>query len=161
MTDLFRKPFDPVLYNQYDEMAREAVRKMFSETVALTICQPESEYDVDYNIYRKGVLIGHLELEVKTAWIDKFPFQDIQFLERKIKYSRTLWVLFNKTCTQHFTIKVDDIKTCPTRIRPNVYSENRNEKFYVVPTSMINENGLIRFIEAEEYRQGIRTLNQP
>ncbi len=156
----FKKPFSEILYNKHDFKAREKVIEIFKETFSnkettLELKEPLDKYQADIDVYKNNKLIGHLELEIKNNWInDKFPFKDVQFLERKKKYNKkTIWVLFNKNLSRHLVAKIKDIIKCPTRNVVNKYSNGELETFYIVPISMVKFNELSNILKIEDKRK--------
>lgn len=137
------KPFSSELY-KHDGQARLAVFDIFRESRSLTVEDIPDKYGVDLALLRGVNRIGGLELEVKNNWVGDFPFPDVQFLSRKSHYRETLWVLFNRDCTGHLTVKMKDIVTCPKRIVSNKYLQG--EEFYIIPLSLVRFDGLRHLI---------------
>lgn len=153
---MFHKPFDQQLHQKYDTCGKHAVREIFFNTIVFRVVEPEDKYAVDFFILRGDKRVGSIEVEVKDKWIgDKYPYPDVHFLERKIKYSSTncLWVLFNRDCTHHLLIGVKQIKGCQIRKQPNRLSQGQTEAFYVIPTSQMRYDGLYNLIRYEEQKQ--------
>ena len=138
------KPFSKQLYFN-DALARQATFNIFKESRNLTVEDIPDQYGVDL-ILLKGInKVCGLELEVKKNWVgQRFPFQNVQFLERKSHYRNVLWVLFNSDCTAHLTAKIGDILTCEKRIIPNKYL--KDEAFYIIPLEKVQFNGLYRLM---------------
>jgi len=149
---MYKKPFSKELYDTHDSKARKKVFEIFKSSKTLTLREPEDKYAVDLDVYKKNIKIGSLELEIKNNWIGKeFNFPDIQALPRKEKYNhKTIWVLFNKDCSQHLIARMRQVIQCPTRKIVNKYSNGNLETFYVVPKDIVKFNGLYKVIEKED-----------
>lgn len=151
----FKKPFSEELFENHDPKARLKVQEIFKKSKTLILKKPSDKYSADFDVFKGEKLIGHLELEVKNNWdSQKFPFNDVQFLERKQKYDKhTVWVLFNKDLTRHLIARVREIVKCPKRQLSNRFSGGQKESFYVVPLSIVKFDGLEAMIEFEDGRK--------
>ncbi len=126
------KKFDRELYKQYDQIAKEIAKKLFSEMHGVQLIEPDNRYSVD--------LVGpngeKVEVEVKTQWKSlDYPFSDIRIAQRKHKVLApgTVFIVVNGPGTALVVIPAE----CLTDIVmvKNRYSEGEPEPFYsILPT---------------------------
>jgi fibronectin type 3 domain-containing protein len=73
-----RKPFDQVLHDENDAIAKEAVRSFLEAVWGYPVTEG-GQYDVDLLIYEEDTICGYVEVERRHNW-DKqhFPFDTLQ-----------------------------------------------------------------------------------
>jgi hypothetical protein len=84
-----RKPFDQVLHDENDAIAKEAVRSFLEAVWGYPVTEG-GQYDVDLLIYEEDTICGYVEVERRHNW-DKqhFPFDTLHIPERKRKFFHT------------------------------------------------------------------------
>lgn len=146
-----RKRFDPTLYVQTDNPAKNAVKEILKDSGFNIIDNPKKR-DVDLLIYDlNGKHIANIECEVKLVWSGKeFTYEDINFPHRKEKYAilnqPTIFIMFNKDLTSYLTVTGDVLISSPLKEVPNKYLY-RGEMFYKVSKNKAKYNDLINVLK--------------
>ena len=107
---------------------------------------PKVEFRVDLVLINRitGEHEHNLEVEMKRAWVDEFPFRDIQFLPRKkekwddprFTYGKpTHWLLFNRDASRHLVVfdrvirEISELRMVSCQVRGV-------EELYCIPLDM-------------------------
>jgi fibronectin type 3 domain-containing protein len=90
-----RKPFDQVLHDENDAIAKEAVRSFLEAVWGYPVTEG-GQYDVDLLIYEEETICGYVEVERRHNW-DKqhFPFDTLISLSASASSSH--WI--NQACS--------------------------------------------------------------
>lgn len=141
------KRFDPELYKENDEKARNALRKAFGKSVIYRIEDNPKKRGVDLLVYQGEEHVFNIEVEIKKVWkgATGFPYANVQFPERKEKYAKlekpTLFVMFNEDQSQYLAVTGEDLVESPRVEVRNKYVF-QGEKFFQVPKSKIYFNDI-------------------
>ncbi len=143
-----RKRFDPELYKQNDELAKQNLFKLL---------EPRDDIHAGVNPKKRGVdvivsnpdtneTLFYIECEIKRVWnTDKFPYDSVQFPERKAKYAKldkpTLFVMFNHDQSKYLVVKSTDLLASPLLEVPNKYMF-KGELFFQVPLDKVKFNDI-------------------
>ena len=130
------KQFDPELHAQWDELGRNAVKKLFRGLGHDCRDNPD-KYGVDLILYRDGKPIGYAEVEVKPNWDNtKWPFKTVNVPSRKKKLLDnelpTWFFCVNNQGTYVMAVDSDTVLSSPLQENPNKYIKE-GEYFYKVP----------------------------
>ena len=130
-----RKPFEQELHDQYDEIAKIAIKKYIEQTCGLRVEPNDDQYGVDLLLLRNDKLIGYAEVEVRQ-WSPNCPYATIHVPERKTKFfgDRVLFFALTKDLGSAYWIETNDIKEYPLKEVSN-YKVASGEYFYDVPTN--------------------------
>ena len=136
-----RKKFDKDLHNKYDTLARDKAKKVFESLTPYSIVESEKKTAVDFMIYKDGVHIGYLEVEVKKTWDGpQFKYADVQFPERKWKYCKldkpTIFMMFNSDLSNYLNVTGEDLLSSKLEMVRNKYIKF-GEMFFKVPVDKI------------------------
>lgn len=142
---MIRKPFDPVLFDRYDEAGKQKVADYIEWEWGCTVGEA-SKYGIDLVATRRGNPVGHIEVEVRNWGKDFCPFKTIHVPERKAKYlvQHDPAILFAvcSTMTAGYWCNAKRILSAPL-----VEVKNREvatgEKFFDVPLAKFN---YVRFV---------------
>lgn len=135
-----RKPFSKSLHDKNDKIAKslaiEFINSFYEDLLAV---ENPDKYGIDIIIYEGDSVYGYAEAEVKHSWKGKkFPFNTIQFPERKrklVEKSEGLPVLHFMTNTNQTMALIVDafyVINSPLKEVPNKYVD-RGEMFFQVP----------------------------
>jgi len=128
------KKFDPQLHAENDGPAKDAVSAFIKRAWNLEP-REAGKYDCDLNVYERGALIAHVEVEKRSHWTGDFPFATVNVPTRKRKFFLldlpTLLFSVKEDLTQALYIRGDIILDSPIVDNPNRYL--KEEKFYSVP----------------------------
>lgn len=143
------RKFSKTSYQDSDLVCRLEAIRMFSshptyKAVLAEDYYEDAKYKVDIVIVNRvtGAHEHNLEVEMKRAWVDEFPFKDIQFLPRKkekwddpeFTYGKpTHWVLFNRDATQHIVV-LDNVIRNTSELRMVNCQVRGLEELYCIPT---------------------------
>jgi len=136
------KRFDPELYRENDERAKAALRKVLGDSVTYTIQDNPKKRGVDLLVFNGDKHIFNIEVEVKKVWASgvTFPYNTVQFPERKEKYAKlevpTLFVMFNKDQTKYLAVTDRDLIESPKVMVSNKYVRT-GENFFQVPKDKV------------------------
>ena len=106
------------------------------------INDPNVQYKVDIVVLDRvsGAHVFNLEVEMKRAWLDEFPYKDVQFLPRKkekwddpdFTYGKpTHWVLFNHDASRHVVIFDTVIRELSELRMVNCQVRGEEELYYI------------------------------
>ena len=142
-----RKKFSPKLFKQNDKIAREKIRDIITDWYPYQVKDNTAKYGVDLLVIDSiNEHICNIEVEVKKVWIGDFPYEDVNFPERKAKYAKlkqkTYFVMFNSDLSQYLVVKGKDLLDSPCEIVPNKYCKY-GEKFFKVPLSKVSFNKIV------------------
>ena len=131
---LSNKPFDPQLHAENDGPAKDAVMAFIKRAWNLEP-REAGQYDCDLDVYEKGALIAHIEVEKRSHWTGDFPFSTVNVPTRKRKFFLldlpTLLFSVKADLTQALYTRGDIILDSPIVDNPNRYL--KEEKFFSVP----------------------------
>ena len=131
---LSNKPFDPQLHTENDGPAKDAVIAFIKRAWKLDP-REGGKYDVDIDVYERGALIAHVEVEKRSHWVKDFPFSTVNIPIRKRRFFLldlpTLLFSVKADLTQALYTRGDIILNSPIVDNPNRYL--KEEKFYSVP----------------------------
>lgn len=134
-----RKPFSKKLFEQNDAKARKLAKAFFAKQ-GIELEDNPDRYGPD--LVRKDGK-GFIEVEVKKVWeTDDFPYESVQFLERKAKYvyQNKLPVEFfmlNAKCNRCLTVEGQDLLKSPLKPVWNKYMRSGKEMFFQVPLEKV------------------------
>lgn len=137
-----RKPFDRQLFNDNDTLAKNKVKELLGGK--LKIVDNPKRYGVDLLVFNDAdEHIFNIETEIKRVWVGDFPYQTVQFPERKKKFCSlekpTYFIMFNSDLSQYLVVKSDDMLDSPLGIVPNKYVRY-GEQFYQIPLAKVAFN---------------------
>lgn len=128
------KPFSPELHAENDGPAKDAVMAFIKRAWNLEP-REAGKYDCDLDVYERGALIAHVEVEKRSHWTGDFPFATVNVPTRKRKFFLldlpTLLFSVKADFTQALYTRGDIILDSPIVDNPNRYL--KDEKFYSVP----------------------------
>lgn len=128
------KPFSPELHDENDGPAKDAVMAYIKRAWKLDP-REGGTYDVDIDVYERGALIAHVEVEKRSHWVKDFPFSTVNIPIRKRKFFLldlpTLLFSVKADLTQALYTKGDIILDSQVINNPNKYL--RDEQFFSVP----------------------------
>jgi hypothetical protein len=128
------KPFSPELHAENDGPAKDAVMAFIKRAWNLEP-REAGKYDCDLDVYEKGALIAHVEVEKRSHWTGDFPFATVNVPTRKRKFFLldlpTLLFSVKADFTQALYTRGDIILDSPIVDNPNRYL--KEEKFFSVP----------------------------
>ena len=128
------KKFDQSLHDENDGPAKDAVMAYIKRAWQLD-AKEGGKYDVDIDVYERGALIAHVEVEKRSHWVKDFPFSTVNIPIRKRKFFLldlpTLLFSVKADLTQALYTKGDIILDSQVINNPNKYL--RDEQFFSVP----------------------------
>ncbi len=128
------KPFSPELHDENDGPAKDAVMAYIKRAWQLDP-REGGKYDVDIDVYERGALIAHVEVEKRSHWVGDFPFATVNIPIRKRKFFLldlpTLLFSVKADLTQALYTKGDIILDSQVINNPNKYL--KEEQFFSVP----------------------------
>lgn len=143
-----RKRFDRELYNQTDKTAKTKVFDLLMPNDDIHVYENPKKTGVDILAINPDTeeLLFNIECEIKKVWkTDEFPYESVQFPERKAKYAKldkpTLFVMFNHDQSKYLVVKSDDLLASPLAEVPNKYVY-KGEMFYQVPLTKVTFNDI-------------------
>lgn len=135
-----KKRFDRSLYNQYDQLAKNAGTRFLLETVGAVEVRPHQDrYGPDLCYTMPDGSEGTLECEVKLTWKGgEFPYPEINVLGRKTKFfiNNTHFFMLSGNGIDYLHVDAHSIMQCPLVEVPNKYVY-QGESFYKVPTDKV------------------------
>lgn len=144
---MFIKKFDPTLYAENDQVAKDKTKKLLKSSGYTVIDNPKKK-DVDLLVLDdKGEVILRIECEVKRVWKqDKFPYDNVQFPQRKkrlvVEELPTLFVMFNEKLSKYLVVSGNEIVGSPLVEVANKYAYS-GEYFYQVPVDKVEFGDLV------------------
>lgn len=151
-----RKKFDTQLYNECDSPAKKAVQALFEQHGfgSFDIVENPKKRGVDLLVYKKGEHLFNIETEIKRVWKgDKFPYDNVQFPERKQKFAEldkpTIFVMFNEDLSSYLAVVDEDLLSSPTEMVRNRFV-SYGENFFQVPLDRVYFDGLKKAIKQLE-----------
>lgn len=138
---MFIKKFDPALYEQNDQIAKDKIKRLLRGSGLKVIENPKKK-DVDLLVLDdKEQVVLRIECEVKRVWKqDKFPYDNVQFPQRKtrlvIEETPTLFVMFNEKLSEYLVVLGKDLIESPLVEVANKYAYS-GEYFYQVPVNKV------------------------
>lgn len=146
-----RKKFDKDLHSKYDSLARGKAQEVFSSLAPFTIKESEKKTAVDFEIYKDGVHVGYLEVEVKKTWDGPdFKYADVQFPERKWKYARldkpTIFMMFNADLSCYLNVTGEVLLKSKLEMVRNKYIKY-GENFFKVPVEKVIFNNVKELLD--------------
>lgn len=133
-----RKRFDRELWLVNDALARDGVRSLFKKFPKLELREHPNSKKVDLQVFKNGVHVANIETEIKKVWKTKeFPYESIQFPERKKKFCKfegvsTIFLMWNSDSSAYLSVVDDDLLASPLKEVPNKYVY-KGEFFFQVP----------------------------
>ena len=128
------KKFDQSLHDENDGPAKDAVMAYIKRAWKLDP-REGGTYDVDINVYERGALIAHVEVEKRSHWVGDFPFATVNIPIRKRKFFLldlpTLLFSVKADLTQALYTRGDIILDSQVINNPNKYMDK--EQFFSVP----------------------------
>lgn len=130
------KKFDQALHDKYDPPARKAVTDWVEKTWGLQCKDNPDRYGIDLIVYRNGVQVGYIEVEVRS-W-NPCPFKTIHVPMRKkamLETPKTLFFALTQDLSHAYWITGD---------KPLLYKlveikdDTKHEAYYDVPKSLFN-----------------------
>lgn len=134
-----RKKFDRKLYEQYDQLARDATTKVL-KSQGYSVTEHPDRYAQDL-IAEQGDDHFFVECEVKLVWETKeFPYDTVQLPERKKKFFDypTQFYIWNKPLEHAMTFWSHDVQTLEPVEVPNKYVY-AGEYFFQIPMFMVKK----------------------
>lgn len=141
-----RKRFDPALYAENDEIARNFVKDILKDSGYQALDNPK-KMGVDLLIYKDSVHIANVECEIKRVWkTTEFPYDSIQIPCRKEKYTGlkqpTVFLMLNADQSQYLAITDKSLLASPKKEVPNKYVY-KGEFFFQVDKDAVMFNDLL------------------
>ena len=135
-----RKPFDKDLFEKYDKLGRDVVKRHFEKLNMQAQDNPD-RYGVDLLVYRDEKIVSCAEVEVRLSWnSDEFPFDSLNVPSRKKKLLTnqvpTLFFSINKPLTRMFWCPSTVVLNSPLEEVKNKYVD-KDEYFYKVPLNSL------------------------
>jgi hypothetical protein len=130
------KKFDQALHDKYDPPARAAVTKWVENTWKLQAKDNPDRYAVDLIVYRDGIQVGFIEVEVRS-W-NPCPFKTIHVPVRKknmLEVPKTLFFALTQDLSHAYWITGDKPLTYET---VEMKDDTKHEAYYDVPKSLFN-----------------------
>lgn len=129
------KPFDQKLFDENDSIAKAAVSKYLKNNFDVCVFWGY-EYFIDILVVSSIKSIALIEVERRSNWVDKFPFDTVHVPLRKKKYFvDTLYptYLFSVRfdCKEALFCDGETIINSPVVTKANKYSSG--EPFFAVP----------------------------
>jgi hypothetical protein len=128
------KKFDQSLHDENDGPAKDAVMAYIKRAWKLDP-REGGRYGVDIDVYERGALIAHVEVEKRSHWVGDFPFSTVNIPVRKRKFFLldlpTLLFSVKADLTQALYTKGDIILDSQVINNPNKYMDK--EQFFSVP----------------------------
>jgi hypothetical protein len=129
------KLFDQKLFDENDSIAKTAVSKYLKDNFDVCVFWGY-EYFIDLLVVSSIKSIALIEVERRSNWVDKFPFDTVHVPLRKKKYFvDTLYptYLFSVRfdCKEALFCDGETIINSPVVMKPNKYSSG--EPFFAVP----------------------------
>lgn len=145
-----RKRFDPSLYAENDNIAKEFVKNTLKGSEYQVIENPKKR-GVDLLLYKDSQHVANLECEIKRVWkTENFPYESVQIPDRKTKYTElekpTIFVMLNNDQSAYLAIPQKVLLESPKKEVPNKYVY-KGEMFYQVPVNNVHLNDIIGAIE--------------
>lgn len=140
-----RKHFDKALYDQNDKIAKAAAKDVLFYHGYTNVEESVKKTDVDLRVLDKdGNLLFYVEVERKAVWhTDDFPYDNVQFPERKTKYALldkpTYYMMFSGNMKKFLVVRSKDLLTSPIEMVRNKYV-SYGEMFYQVPLDRVTFN---------------------
>ena len=150
-----RKRFDPELHKENDKLARKAIKELLKGS-GLTVKDNPKVREVDILVYKGKEHLFNIECEIKRVWKgEKFPYDNVQFPERKGKYAKlekpTIFVMFNDDQSKFIALHGKNLIDSPKAEVPNKYVR-AGEMFYQVPLDKVSMNDLLCVINELEVK---------
>ena len=129
VTQYEKKPFDKDLYNKNDDVKYQLIEYLSKDGFDNPRVNPD-QYGIDVLAELKNVPYA-FEAEVKHNWKGKtFPFAEIHFPGRKIKFSNvegieqqnTLFVMFNHERTYALATNAKVLASSPVVAKKTIYT---------------------------------------
>lgn len=142
-----RKRFDPALYAANDELAREKLFELVKGVKSIKAEGNPKKRDVDVIVRdpKTDEVLFYIELEIKRVWNGPFKYNNVQFPQRKEKYTKldkpTLFVMFNHDQSEYLVVKSSDFLASPCVEVPNKYMF-KGEYFYQIPIDKVRFNDI-------------------
>jgi hypothetical protein len=130
------KKFDQALHDKYDPPARAAVAKWVEKQWKLEAKDNPDQYAVDLIVYRDGIQVGFIEVEVRS-W-NPCPFKTIHVPVRKkhmLEVPKTLFFALTQDLSHAYWITGDKPLTYET---VEMKDDFKHEAYYDVPKSLFN-----------------------
>jgi len=131
------KPFSQYLHDVYDGPARKAVSNWAAMKWGVEVRDNPNKFGVDLIVFRSGVPVGGLEVEVRQEGFDRFG--SIHLGQRKDKLTLeglpTLFFALTHDLSRAYWAKVDLLKDCPLIEVHNKYVA-KGEMFYDCPIKL-------------------------
>jgi hypothetical protein len=146
---IVRKRFDPALYAENDEIARNFVKGLLKGSEYQVLDNPKKR-GVDLLLYKDSVHIANIECEIKRVWkTSDFPYDSIQVPSRKEKYlvldKPTIIIMLNADQSAYLVIKDKVLLASPKKEVPNKYVF-KGELFFQVPKDQVIFNDLLKVL---------------
>lgn len=148
MTDA-RKRFDPALYAENDELAKNFVKNLLKGTAYQAIDNVKKR-GVDLLIYKDSVHICNIECEIKRVWKESnFPYANVQIPARKEKYAildkPTVFTMLNGTQSDYLCFTSKEMLASPKVEVPNKYVY-KGEYFFQIDKNLVVFNDLLKVL---------------
>jgi len=149
---MIKKPFDPKLYAENDRIAKEMVANLLATLgKCYEVVENEKKRKVDLLVFKNGKHQFYAEVEIKKVWSGPdFPYQSVNFPERKLKYTEldkpTLYIMFNSDQTSYLCVTSDDLANSPINIVPNKYVRF-GERFIQVDKAKVLFNNIKKSVK--------------
>ena len=140
-----RKRFDQTLFQAFDQKSKKKAKAILKKA-GYKAQDSAKKTDVDLFVEDEQGVKFYVEVEVKTLWKSaEFPYETIQFLERKEKYAKldkpTIFMMFNEDLSNYLTVLSKDLIKSPKKMVRNRYVRF-GEEFFQVPVKKANFNKL-------------------
>ena len=140
------KQFDQSLHDQYDEPAKDFVKKYYHELDIQAVDNPD-RFGVDLILYKDTIKIGYAEVEVCAGWTGAiYPFKTYHVPIRKSRFFNldlpTYFFSISNTFLQALYINGDEILSSPIIEVANKYVP-KLEQFFDIELSKMTHNKLI------------------
>lgn len=152
-----KKRFDPELYRINDKLAKENTIKIVDKRKFKVVENPNTR-GVDLLVYKRGIYLLNIECEIKKIWVGKkFPYDNVQFPERKEKFALldkpTIFVMFNADQSAYLVVRDKDLLSSPKKEIPNKYVYS-GEMFFQVPLDKVVFNDIKTVMKDMEEKHG-------